>query len=62
MMTISSPYVIQSGFEYMNDSSGPTMDCPCKWKMMPEIPMIIPIIRSAIPPFMSFFLVSTKKG
>jgi DNA-binding Lrp family transcriptional regulator len=29
-MTIPIPYVIQSGFEYMNDDSGPTIDCPCR--------------------------------
>ena len=27
---IPVPYVIQSGLEYMNDDSGPTIDCPCR--------------------------------
>lgn len=25
---ISNPYVIQSGFEYINDDSGPTIELP----------------------------------
>ena len=60
--TICIPYVTQSGFEYMNDDSGPTIDCPWRWNTKPKIPIILPMIASVFPPFMVFLTSSGKKG
>ena len=61
-IVICIPYVIQFGFEYMNDDSGPMIECPWRWKITPKIVTMIPMITSVFPPFMKLFLFSSKKG
>jgi len=61
-ITICIPYVIQFRFEYMNDDSGPMIECPWRWKIMPKITIMVPIVTSAFPPFIEFSLFSSKKG
>ena len=55
VIKICMPYVIQSEFEYMNDDSGPIIDCPCRWNMMPKTLVIEPTMIRNFPIFMHSF-------
>lgn len=46
----------------MNDASGPTIDCPWRWKINPKTPTMNPDITVIFPIFMTLYLTSIKKG
>jgi len=60
-MAISNPKVIQSGFWYMNDDSGPISPCPWPWNTTPNIRITTPRITTGITFFMIFPIDSPLK-
>ena len=55
IVKICIPYVIQFEFAYINDDSGPIIDCPCRWNMMPKALVIEPMNIRNFPDFMYSF-------
>jgi len=58
---ISIPYKTQSEFAYIKDDSGPILDFPWKWKIIPKIAIIVPKNKIRLPSFILFYDVMLLK-